>query len=144
MAMDQSELRSIIADLARLQSAGLLDQAEADIWERIRAEAEDLKHAAPSKRLSIGLFAGRVTKLLGIPREDVLPAAEQVFLRTRRQIIVETISEYIVELDVPLAVKGEEIKEIVLHPTGDVLSVYSRDKCICQTKCTIELHSGGN
>jgi len=91
------ELRDILEKLVRIDqvSPALLEECLADCWHYANAEAGDLSRCTTGEYFYVHEMARRAARLLQLPDDVCLAAAQEAILRTRRQIVREVVDGYL-------------------------------------------------
>ena len=84
-------MQSIVAGIVEIEQAGRLEEFLTDAWHRVHIEAEDREHCQLGHGLYVDRMADIVVKLLDVTHNECAAALEAVVLKTKRQVVAETV-----------------------------------------------------
>ena len=90
--LDRSELRKTVADIAKIEEAGRID----DVWIEFHALAsetpiEDSDHCTLGANLQVHTIAQLARKMLEVPFADCVAATEETIFNTRQKTMLKAI-----------------------------------------------------
>lgn len=99
--LDSPQLLKAVANIARIEEAGLTEELWGDIHEATKhmPAGNDLDNCSIGQRVEIERLASLSERILRVPYDDCLAAATSVSMTTRSDVILRIIAAFIAQLD---------------------------------------------